>query len=524
MKSINLNILKFILFSLLFYSGCKKDDLVLEEPSHRVIFTSEMDFENKINVGEEIALGDVSAGVVSRTWTFPADVVDIIGSDNDATSEEATVRAIFNQVGDHPVQLTQVFKSPAYVGTTQTTSTQLDTTIIIRVLDFVDISLNAHFLNDDGSLGEALDFSGLDTNIVPASRTVRYTYSVIGEPENYLIQFEGGDPEVVEGFQEFIDVKYKRLGTYGVSFFASRDRPFGRDTVLLTDFVNVVPSTDPLTIDEVTERDGKIALVFSREVDPATIAPETFSVEIKNLWNTFTPAVTEVSLDPNEANVVLLSLDNESVYNDDEVRVTYVPGELTSADGVKADGFTDKLLVFRKVNILKETIFDYSFENGTVDNWVDLEWGPPYDSYSFNYNSDLAYNGGRSLYMELNANGGIIIGNKDANGENILIPVEKGQDYELGLWVYAVEIGNTPAAGLQPDIRIYWQPETDWGIGPNPEINTDTPIGEWFYSSAFVKFNDEQANFMIRGFNSANPEAVKVYIDNIVLSKVNLRP
>ncbi len=523
MRKINHNIFKILTFSLLFCTACEKDDLILEEPSHRVIFTSEMDFENKINVGEEIALGDVSAGVVSRKWTFPAGVVDIIGSDDDVTSEEATVRAIFNQIGDHPVRLEQVFENPAYVGTTQT-RTQLDTTIIIRVLDFVSISLEAFFLNNDGSLGEALDLSGADTNVVPASRTVRYIYTAIGEPENFLLEFAGGDPEVVEGPQEFIDVKYKRLGTYGVNFIASRDRPFGRDTVTLTDFVNVVPSTEPLTIDEVTEKEEKIALVFSREVDPNTVAPETFSVEIKNLWNTFTPAVTEASIDPEQGNVVLLTLDNESIYNDDEISVSYLPGDLTSADGIKADSFTNKLLVFRRVNVLKETSFDFSFENGTVDNWVDLEWGAPFDSYSFDFNSDIAYNGGKSLYLEFNPNGGMIIGNKDANGEDILIPVEQGQDYELGLWVYVEQIGSTPPQGLQPDIRIYWQPETDWGIGPNPEINTETPVGEWFYSSAFMKFNDVEANFMIRGFNGANPEAVKVYIDNITLAKVRLRP
>ena len=118
----------------------------------------------------------------------------------------------------------------------------------------------------------------------------------------------------------------------------------------------------------------------------------------------------------------------------------------------------------------------------------------------------------------------MIIGNRDSNGEPITIPVEKGQDYELGLWVYVSDLGNNPPLGLAPDIRIYWEPETDWGIGPNPELNAEYPVGEWVYSSAFVKFNDSVANFMIRGFNAANPEPLKVYVDNITLAKVSLRP
>ena len=523
MKNLKRNIFALIAFSLLIYLSCKKEDLTLIEPNHRVIFTSEMDFENKINVHGEIALGDVSAGVVSRIWTFPEGVADIIDSDNDVTSTEATVRAIFHQVGDHPIKLHQVFKGPTYVGTTQQ-GNELDTTIIIRVLDSLSVSIQAHYVNVDGSMGDPINLSDNAENEIPASRVVRYTPIAIGEPVNYRLEFEGGDPEVVEGPQEFIDVKYKRLGSYGISFGASRSRPFGQDQVSFENLIKVIPSTDPVTLDEVTEKDGKIAIVYSREIDAATLVPSDFSVSIKNLWNVFTPAVTSAELDPQAGNIILLTLDNESIYNDDEIKVSYPLGEITSSDGIKADTFTDAILVFRKVNILKDTQFDYSFENSTVDNWIFLGWETPFEKYSFSFSSEQVYHGNRSMYCEFDENGGMIIGNKDSNGEDILIPVEKGQDYELGLWVYLVEVGNTSPMALLPDIRIYWTPETNWGIGPNPELNFDFPIGEWVYSSDFVKFNDDQAGFWIRGFNGANPEKVKVYVDNITLSKVRLRP
>ena len=71
--------------------GCSEDqDIKLVEPSHRVIYTSEMDFQNRIEVGGDISFGDASAGVASRQWTFPQGVVDILGSDNDETSSEWT--------------------------------------------------------------------------------------------------------------------------------------------------------------------------------------------------------------------------------------------------------------------------------------------------------------------------------------------------------------------------------------------------------------------------------------------------
>ncbi|MEL7119374.1 MAG: hypothetical protein AAFO07_08040 [Bacteroidota bacterium] len=517
-------ILKFFLLVALLSTACEQEDLTLEEPSHRVVFTSEMDFENKVNVGGEIALGDVSAGVVSRLWTFPEGVADILDSDNDVTSEEATVRVVFNTVGDHPVRLQQVFKEPAYAGTTQTNSTELDTTIIVRVLELVDVAIQANYVNPDGTLGEALNLADQSGNELFASRTIRYTPIVAGEPLHYTFHFEGGDPEFVEGAQEFIDVKYTRLGAYGVSFGASRTRPSGSDSISYNQVVRVIPSTDPILMDRVTEKDGQVAIVYSRELNPETLAPENFTVSIENGSIPFTVPVSTATLDPEQGNVILLTLDNESIYNDDIVRVSYEPGALTSADGVQADAFVDVLLSFPTENILKSTDFDYSFENSTADNWVYLWWGAPFDQYTSNVSSNQAFEGSKSLYVEFNANGAMIIGNRDANGENISFPVETGQDYELGLWVYVEELGNIDPAATLPDIRLYWTPDTDWGIGPNPALTADFPVGEWVYSSAFVSFNGEQASFMIRGVNEFNSAPVKAYIDNITLSKVRLRP
>ncbi len=59
-------------FTLLLVSCEKQEELNLNDPNHRIIVTSEMDFENKVIVGGDIDFGDISRGVESRTWILPS--------------------------------------------------------------------------------------------------------------------------------------------------------------------------------------------------------------------------------------------------------------------------------------------------------------------------------------------------------------------------------------------------------------------------------------------------------------------
>lgn len=512
-----------ILICSLLMAGCKKEE-ILEEPSHRVIFTSEMDFQNRIEVGGSITFGDISPGVVSREWTLPAGAADIVNADNDQSSTEATIEAVFSEAGTYDIKLSQTFEKEAFVGT-EVVGTNLDTTIVVTVLDSIEIEVQAFWINKDGTTGAEIVLEDGAENAVPASGSVRYTFSSVGEPQQYQWNFEGGDPNQVSDFQAEIDVKYKRLGTYDMSFRAFRGRPFGQDSVAFDNLIKVIPSTDPVTLDQVTERKGNIALVFSREMEPSSLDPADFAVTIKTDWETMMPMVESASLDPDEGNVVLLTLAGEQIYNDDSVKISYTPGELKTADGIKADAFTDAILIFEITNLLVNSNYDYSFENSLEENWTYLEWGDPWDQYQWTLTDAQSYDGSRSALVDMNPAGGMIIGLKDENGDDVTFPVKADQAYELGLWVYAEDLGQLDGLLLEPDLRMYWNPDTDWSIGGNPVFSTSFPMGEWVYSSAFVKFAQTgQASFMIRGFNSTNPENLKVYIDNITLAEVTLRP
>lgn len=505
--------------------ACQRQEIELAEPSHRVVFTSEMDFGNRIEVGNTLTFGDVSPGVVSRTWTFPSGGIDILETDDDATSTDATVRATFSQVGQFNVRLEQTFSGDAFVGTSQQGMT-LDTTIVVTVLDSISLEIRAHYVNKDGTTGAELVLTDGALNEVPASNLIRYSFVTTGEPLNYLWTFDGGSPGIVEGFQEEIDVKYRRLGTYDLNFTASRRRPFGGDTITLTDFIKVVPSTDPVTLDQLTARDGHIAMVFSRDMDPASLASGDFEVSIENRGNIIIPTIANLSVDQAEPNIVLMELANESIYHDDVIKVSYTPGILQTADGVKATAFVEEELTFEQVNVLKDSDYDYSFENSTSANWGYVGWGAPWDMFDWSISSDQAFHGNNSALINMQASGGMIVHHLDANGEKVTFPVKKDQDYELGVWVYVVSLGATPAPpALQPDLRLYWEPDTDWGIGGNPTFDETFPVGEWVYSSAYVKFAQTgQTSILIRGFNVPNPEEFRMYIDNFVLAEVTLRP
>jgi len=505
------------------FSSCKKDnDTDLIEANHQVIFTSEMDFQNTIQVEGSISFGDVSSGVASRTWTFP-EGVDIVDSDNDVTSTEANVKAIFNEVGQFDVRLQQTFKSDAFVGQTMQ-GRDLDTTIVVTVLDFIEATVEAHYINQDGTIGEPLNIADNARNEIPAARSIRYTFTGVGTPRTINWQLDGGDPDVFIGTQYQVDVKYKFLGTYNFAIIPSRARPFGIDTLAYENLITVIPSTDPVVVDQIVEQDGNIAVVFSREVDAATLRAEDFSVTVENGFYFNNSTITAATIDPNQGNVVLLALDNEPLYNNDFVRVNFTQGNLFSLDGVEASSFENELMTFITVNILPTTGYDYSFENTMSDDWQYLEWGDNWGDFTLEISSEQAYEGEKSALVEMLPGGGMVVSLKDAAGEDITFPGNNAKQYELGLWIYAESLGD-PTAGLPPDLRIYWAPDTNWGIGPNPEMNAAFPIGEWSYSSAFVEFADTgQKSFMIRGFNTSNPMAVKIFLDNITLAEVKLRP
>jgi hypothetical protein len=493
------------------------------EPSHSVVFTSEMDFGNKIQVNSTMSFGDVSPGVVFRKWSFPQGV-DILESDNDSTSTDQRVKTMFTQVGTFQVKLNQKFNAPAYINGTLR-GTENDTIITVRVIDSVRVNFTANFVNKNGTLGAPLTIKGLAKNEITAGTTIRYTAVNAGEPERLVWTLEGGAPLTSAATGTF-DVKYKKVGVYDIQMIGNRARPFGADTIALKEFLRVVPSTEPVTLDGVTSvpaQTNKIALNFSRDMDVLTANPSNFSVTVKNKGKSVPATVTAATVDPTQENVVVLTLSGR-IYNNDEITVSYAKGQLATSDGVAAESFEKRSLSFVKKNLLEGSPLDIGFENSLDSNWPYLAWGAPWDAYKLTVTNEEKHSGAKSAKIELKPNGGMVIGHK-VNGEVVRFKAEQGKTYEIGFWIKVKSLGNNAANKEAPNVIFFWEPNTNWGAG---RVNLDNtlPLNQWTYVTTTIAEFAATGNyqFMIRGFNGNNPSALTFYMDDISLAEVELRP
>jgi hypothetical protein len=527
----NIKILQLIFIATLLFVGCNEEESVaLIEPNHRAVVTSEMNFENTINPGGHIDFGDISRGVKSRTWTFPEGSIATIAGEEGNTSSKDVVKGIFHQPGVYNVVLSQIFKGNVYPNEDSTEPIQgvaLDTTIVVTVLGNISSTLKAHYINDDGSTGAELTLSDNAENEIIASKYVRLSYVSEGSPQNITWNLDGGKPAQILNPAGDIDVRYSKLGVHNLQFIAARSRPFDADTVNVKNFIKVIPSTEPVTLDRVFEKTYQtaIGLEFSREMDPATINKNNFSIKIETAGGAvLTPSIKTITVDPNEGNVLIVTLNNEVIYNDDKVKVSYTLGALSTMDAVQATTITDALLTtsgFIKTNLLYSTSVDHSFENSAASNWPYLWWGGRWGEYDLSVSLTFAHTGSRSAYIEFRPNGGMIIGHRNDGGTNLTFPAETGFKYEMGAWIYVEDLGNLTG---EANVRMYWGPDTNWGIGDNVTFNNSTPVGQWIYRSAVVQFSATgEKNFLIRGINT-NTARLKFYMDDLAVYKLTARP
>lgn len=533
MKKINIALI-LSLIALTF--GCNSNEWEAPgaEPSHQVVYSSEEDFENRIEVGGDISFGDVSRGITTRTWTIPESAT-IIGQDSKSSGSDI-IHVVFNEVGMQEVKLSQTFSSNAYVGETQV-GTQVDTTISVKVLEPISLGVTARYINKDGSAGDELNLSDNAENELMAGNSIRFFYTATGEPANLTYYLEAGDPEevaydetqIVDGSANETDIQYKRLGTYSMAVIAERERPFGADTVAIDNFIKVIASTEPVDLTGVYEKEGMMALDFSREMDPTSVDPTTFTVNIDNNGTLWSATVLNAIVDPNQGNIVLLELEDETLYNDDMVSVSYTPGALQTTDFMKSEAFENKMMIFLpSTNILEAAPFDHSFENSIDANWPYLWWGAPWDGYTLNVTNEDAHTGSTSAKITINQGQGAILGHRDAADFNtaITFTAEAGKNYEIGVWVKVESTGIIDdTAGEIPNLIFFFNPGTDWSTG-RFDFTSQTPIGEWVYARMTFQTFPETGDYemWLRGNNPANSGDLTFFMDDFTISEVNLRP
>lgn len=479
-------------------------------PKHSVVYSAEQSTGNQVQVFGTITFGDASAGVQLREWTVPEGIGYIVSDDSASTSDMSNIKVIFTEGGDHEVKLHQEFDGDFYVGGNVHNSAY-DTTITVTVLDYVNADITANLVNDDGSLGAALDMKDGAKNQVVASKSVRFSYVAEGGPQQLDWVFDGGAPEtvtytsaqMVDGTADETNVQYKRMGTFGVQFIASRPRPFGADTVSFTDLIEVIGSTEPVSLDGVSEDNDKVALNFSREMDASTISASNFSVVIVNGATTINPVIASAALDPNEGNVILLSLEDEMLYNSDEVTVTYTPGTLSTLDGVAAGAFSE-VLDFGASNILA---VGGGIETG---NWSQVDWnGPTVTTEVAEVVTDFSRTGDASLHFKA-ADGQFA---EALNNTDAFAALEDGKTYRLSYWIYV-----TSAAGTGSFNQVGLFLPGNW-VDQAQQTTSIVTKDQWTYVSVEFTGNSTSTYMYARVLDGA-----ELWMDDIELVVLEARP
>lgn len=515
MKRIYINIitLSLCLFGLIL-TACSNDDDQYADVSNSYITTSYGTNPVVLPKGMDMAFIDLSRGVTSRTWHFPTGTV--LKSSQDAISSASgdVVTVHFNTPGQYNVIIDQTYVDKVWVDLVEQESNQYTDTIPVTVLDSVRANFTLYEVNIQKQLTVADDV----LNEVTAGHTVTLTSSASGAPSsnNWTITREDGKTYDLSGQEA--SFKFSVPGTYSITYSCSS--LFGESEKTVTNVIKVVASTEPVTLDNMLRSgSNEITLIYSRALGDGTGCPvDAFNINVTN--NGVQQDVTIKSFTIDE-NLIVLELTGD-IYNSDDITISYDAsvGYLTTADGMNLDSSTDQPMTdFDDVNLLSTSDYDYDFENSPASDWASAGWGGSWEKYSLAISESIFHSGTHSLQISQQADGGACF-KLVKNGAAVTFETTKGTTYQLGLWVYAEDLGGNVDG--QPNLAFYWVKNTAWDT---PQLSTDAAnIGKWVHLTAEVTGSNDVNAFMIRANNAANTQASVIYLDDLSLIQIEKRP
>ncbi|RJE72417.1 hypothetical protein BGP76_00035 [Reichenbachiella sp. MSK19-1] len=505
-------------------------------PSHRVIKVSQSANGNIINAGGAIDFADVSQGVVAREWTFSNE--DHIVIEGDVTEEQ--LKVTFNQVGDYEVNLHQEFKSDAYSGKGTTPIGQsLDTAFSVTVMPKVEvIEMKANLLDATGTVGREIDLNPDVPTDIPFGSVIRYTYVAEGSPTQISGDLNGAELVDEDPANSTFDVKYIELEkVYSMSPIFTRPMPQSSDTLVFTDFVKCVRSSDPVTLTELASQENFVSIEFSRGLDPTSIKSEEFSIAVTTAGGGTLMPVFDAAISPSNASVVLLTMTSEQFYSDDQVTVTYSGTSLETADKAKVSSFADEESMVIEVNILEESGYDYSFESSGI-TWVagTTAWLGGDFTNTLEKTTLRATEGATSLKVSVDpysgtapwGNGTIVEPSENGSLQTFPYSSEGDNKVKIAFDLFLEDNGG----GIEPSVpnqfatnmRMY----INWGCGGAEKAHSlgGAVTGSWQELTDVVTISDPQnAPFsMAMKIAQTGEEVFTVYVDNIRITKWNPRP
>ncbi len=246
------------------YSCSEEYSIPGSEPNHVMIKTSFGNLDKILLVNTQMSFMDLSRGVVSRNWTFTDDALNVDGSTL-LNSDKDYVKARFTKSGIHNITIKQVFADSVW--TDILNYKEYTSTVTVIVLDTVKARFNAVACNYEGVPQQTLlNNENGALNEIKAGRKVQFTSVSLGEPGTFYWKFirkSDGKTTIVADTAKIFNYKFTSTGDYTVRLIAANI--FGKDSIEYSDYIRVVPSTDPITMDGVFRyASNAIGLNYSR--------------------------------------------------------------------------------------------------------------------------------------------------------------------------------------------------------------------------------------------------------------------
>ncbi len=346
--------LLFIIINTLVLIGCEEK---FEPPNTGFSDPVAVKGPSTIEVGNLVSFGDISRGVVSRTWTVPGSA-EIINDNGGQSSSLEIIHVKFNKVGIQPIRLQSEF---------QNDDITIDTTFMVTVLDSIKADIGYALDTTDANAGI---FKTTDDPIVlEAGKRVYFAETSAGGPDTRMWEFEGATPEIAgEGEGDtLVSVLYKTPGTYDVMLISSRQNPKGRiDTLTLDDFVTIVPSTGPITVTSAKEDEkGVFAVTFSHYFKPTDIEVSDFSLDVDGTAQELISA----TLSTEDERIIYITPKEDVKNSAVSITLAYSGSSLESSDDIQLAPFKEVKMTAFTLNLLQTAGLDPSFESNQLTGW-----------------------------------------------------------------------------------------------------------------------------------------------------------
>ncbi|ANW96244.1 hypothetical protein AXE80_08110 [Wenyingzhuangia fucanilytica] len=338
--------------------------------------------------------------------------------------------------------------------------------------------------------------------------------STVGRANENLWRVTASNEKTAQS-KETVNFTFFKIGEFSagsLNLKRTGDLPAGSETREIPITVKVIQSSQPFTIAStgVTRAaSNKLSFNVSGELKNFTGEEANFNVSVVNP-NGFNGniAVTNAAISSTNTTTIELTLAGD-IYNTDEVKVSYTPGNIQSVDNRTLESFTDEVVEFTGGNILNYDHF--SFES------MGNEWFLQ-NAAQWSFSSSFANSGSSSLSFS--------VANKASMGANAKVQSTGNTDFKVaaGDYTYSLYIYIDASSDLSKLVTNFsgpWNPQS-WDL-------TGVEKGKWVKLSKVITladYDNTSAGKLIFQVNKSDivTEGATIYVDDISLVPVEVRP